>query len=102
MSEIEKKVNDSIAAIRELTKTDCKVFIRLSSRSPKDAIYYLDQFPKLMQEKLEEFENKEDVSSKMHAFYMASTEGTTQTKIFLFTSLIGQTYCFDHFNIIFE
>ena len=84
MSKIEKKVNESIAAIRELTKTDCKVFIRLSSRSPKDAIYYLDQFPKLMQEKLEELENKEDISGKMHAFYMASTEGKTQTKKYFY------------------
>ena len=68
------KVEEGITLIRKKTNSDCKVFIRLSSRSPKDAIYHLAGFQSLYQDKLQEFEDKEDVFSKLHAFYKASTE----------------------------
>jgi len=74
LTSIENKVDDGIKKIREKTKTECQVFVRLSSRSPKDAIYHLEQFPKLYQEKLLEFKDQESVFSKLHAFYKASTE----------------------------
>merc|ERR1712080_103238 len=80
LTSIESKVDEGIARIRDKTQTDCQVFIRLSSRSPKDAIYHLEKFPKLYQEKLSEFEDEEDVFSKLHAFYKASTEVLSVSK----------------------
>jgi len=74
LKSIENKVDEGIEKIREKTNTECQVFVRLSSRSPKDAIYHLEHFPKLYQEKLLEFKDQEDVFSKLHAFYRASTE----------------------------
>ena len=73
LTSVENKIDESIAAIRELTGSECKVFVRFSSRSPKDAIYHLDAFPTLIQEKLQEL-NSTDIYAKLHAFYMASTE----------------------------
>merc|ERR1712165_511938 len=75
LSVVDAKIDKGIALIREKAKKDCKVFVRLSSRSPKDAIYHLESFPNLIQEKLSSFANGgEDLYSKLHAFYMASTE----------------------------
>ena len=72
---VDAKIDKGITLIRERANKDCKVFVRLSSRSPKDAIYHLESFPTLIQEKLSGFENGgEDLYSKLHAFYMASTE----------------------------
>ena len=73
LTSVENKIDESIAAIREVTGSECKVFVRFSSRSPKDAIYHLDAFPTLIQEKLQEL-NSTDIYAKLHAFYMASTE----------------------------
>merc|ERR1711990_431518 len=75
LSVVDAKIDKGIALIREKAKKDCKVFVRLSSRSPKDAIYHLESFPNLIREKLSTFANGgEDLYSKLHAFYMASTE----------------------------
>ena len=75
LSVVDAKIDKGIALIREKAKKDCKVFVRLSSRSPKDAIYHLESFPNLIREKLSSFANGgEDLYSKLHAFYMASTE----------------------------
>jgi hypothetical protein len=41
LNSIANKVEEGIKLIRKKTGNDCKVFIRLSSRSPKDAIYHL-------------------------------------------------------------
>lgn len=41
---------------------------------PKDAIYHLDNFSCLYNEKLENFQDKNDIFSKLYAFYQASTE----------------------------
>ena len=71
---IAEKIDEGIKQIREKTKKECKVFVRLSSRSPKDAIYHLEEFSGLYEQKLQEFDNKEDLLSKLHAFYKASTE----------------------------
>ena len=73
LTSVENKIDESIAAIREVTGSECKVFVRFSSRSPKDAIYLLEAFPTLIQEKLQEL-NSTDIYAKLHAFYMASTE----------------------------
>lgn len=73
MSVIADKVEEGIQKIRIKTDSDCQVFVRLSSRSPKDAIYHLEEFPALYQCKLQEFEDQDDVFSKLHAFYKAST-----------------------------
>ena len=73
LTSVENKIDESIAAIREVTGSECKVFVRFSSRSPKDAIYLLEAFPTLIQEKLQEL-NCTDIYAKLHAFYMASTE----------------------------
>merc|ERR1712037_857961 len=74
LSVVDAKIDEGIRLIREKANK-CKVFVRLSSRSPKDAIYHLESFPSLIQEKLSGFENgREDLYSKLHAFYMASTE----------------------------
>jgi len=75
LSVVDAKIDEGIRLIREKANKECKVFVRLSSRSPKDAIYHLESFPTLIQEKLSGFENgREDLYSKLHAFYMASTE----------------------------
>merc|ERR1712130_771496 len=72
---VDAKIDEGIKLIREKANKNCKVFVRLSSRSPKDAIYHLESFPTLIQEKLSSFESdQEDLYSKLHAFYMASTE----------------------------
>ena len=73
LTSVKNKIDESIAAIREVTGSECKVFVRFSSRSPKDAIYLLEAFPTLIQEKLQEL-NSTDIYAKLHAFYMASTE----------------------------
>ena len=74
LSTISAKINEGIKLIREKTKNQCKIFVRLSSRSPKDAIYHLDKFSCLRDEKLESFQDQNDIFSKLHAFYQASTE----------------------------
>merc|ERR1711976_580375 len=65
LSNIAFKINEGIKIIREKTRNDCKVFVRLSSRSPKDAIYHLDKFPCLYNEKLKNFKDKNDIFSKL-------------------------------------
>ena len=52
LSSIEAKIEDGISEIRKKTGTNCQVFVRLSSRSPKDAIYHLEAFKDLYQKKL--------------------------------------------------
>ena len=74
LSTVDTKIDEGIAKIREKANKNCKVFVRLSSRSPKDAIYHLETFPDLIREKLSGFEDQEDLYSKLHAFYIASTE----------------------------
>ena len=74
LASVEAKVEEGIAGVRAKVGGACRVFVRLSSRSPKDAIYHLDTFTELFKEKLAEFEDSEDVFSKLHAFYKASTE----------------------------
>lgn len=73
MTNIAQKIDEGIDKIRKQTNSDCEVFVRLSSRSPKDAIYHLEEFPGLYKQKLQELENQEDLFSKLHAFYKAST-----------------------------
>eukprot|EP00092_Neocalanus_flemingeri_P092360 GFUD01117232.1.p1 GENE.GFUD01117232.1~~GFUD01117232.1.p1 ORF type:complete len:339 (+),score=100.60 GFUD01117232.1:86-1102(+) len=67
------KIDEGIRQVKIKANSDCKVFVRLSSRSPKDAIYHLEEFSDLYQQKLQEFDDKEDLFSKLHAFYKAST-----------------------------
>ena len=74
LSSIASKVEEGIILIRKKAQNECQVFIRLSSRSPKDAIYHLDKFPTLYNEKMLNFSDKKDIFSKLHAFYEASTE----------------------------
>ena len=76
LSVVSAKIDEGITQIREKAKKDCKVFVRLSSQSPKDAIFHMESFPSLIQEKLASFEKgiREDLCSKLHALYMASTE----------------------------
>eukprot|EP00091_Calanus_sinicus_P020275 TRINITY_DN5446_c0_g1_i3.p1 TRINITY_DN5446_c0_g1~~TRINITY_DN5446_c0_g1_i3.p1 ORF type:complete len:267 (+),score=77.06 TRINITY_DN5446_c0_g1_i3:328-1128(+) len=74
MTRIAQMIDAGIDQIRKQTNSDCEVFVRLSSRSPKDAIYHLEEFPGLCKHKLKELENQEDMFSKLHAFYKASTE----------------------------
>ena len=50
------------------------MFVRLLSRSPKDAIYHLHVFSDLYQDKLSELNLHEDTFTKLRAFYNASTE----------------------------
>ena len=57
LSVVDAKIDKGIALIREKAKKDCKVFVRLSSRSPKDAIYHLESFRNLIREKLSTFAN---------------------------------------------
>merc|ERR1712004_415065 len=68
LSTVDAKIDEGIAKIREKVNKNCKVFVRLSSRSPKDAIYHLESFPDLIREKLSGFEDQEDLYSKLHAF----------------------------------
>jgi len=74
MTSIAQKIDEGIDQIRNQTNSDCEVFVRLSSRSPKDAIYHLEEFPHLYKQKLQELDNQEDLFSRLHAFYKASTE----------------------------
>lgn len=74
LESVESKVDEGIASIRKKTGKDCKAFVRLSSRSPKDAIYHLDAFPPLYREILAGFQDQTDLFSMLHAFYKASTE----------------------------
>ena len=74
LSSIASKVEEGIILIRKKAQNECQVFIRLSSRSPKDAIYHLDKFTTLYNEKMLIFSDKKDIFSKLHAFYEASTE----------------------------
>merc|ERR1711936_984663 len=74
LSVVASKIEEGIKQLRIEANKDCKVFVRLSSRSPKDAIYHLQEFLDLYQRKLLEFDNQEDLFSKLHAFYKSSTE----------------------------
>ena len=61
MTNIAQKIDEGIDKIRKQTNSDCEVFVRLSSRSPRDAIYHLEEFPGLF--------------AKLHAFFKACTGG---------------------------
>ena len=74
LSSIEAKIEDGISEIRRKTGSNCQVFVRLSSRSPKDAIYHLESFKNLYLTKLSEFSDQDDIIAKLFAFYKASTE----------------------------
>ena len=71
---VKAKIEEGITKVRKKTMEDSRVFVRLSSRSPKDAIYHLARFPGLYQDKLELLQDQEDILCKLHAFYQASTE----------------------------
>jgi len=73
MTPIAKKIYEGIFEIRTSTNTECQVFVRLSSRSPKDAIYHLPTFSDEYKKYLQQFKDKDDLFSKLHAWYMAST-----------------------------
>ena len=75
LSGLALKVDKGISLIRQRTGKNCKVFVRFSSQSPKDAIFLLESFPNVIQEKLLSFEtSKEELHCKLHALYMASVE----------------------------
>ena len=44
LSGLALKVDKGISLIRQRTKKNCKVFVRFSSQSPKDAIFLLESF----------------------------------------------------------
>ena len=71
---VKAKIEEGITKVRKKTMEDSRVFVRLSSRSPKDAIYHLTRFPGLYQDKLELLQDQEDILCKLHAFYQASTK----------------------------
>jgi hypothetical protein len=73
MTGIAQKIDKGIEMIRTKTNSECQVFVRLSSRSPKDAIYHLPEFRALYGQYLDQFEDKDDIFSRLHAFYKAST-----------------------------
>ena len=80
---IEDKINEGIRLIRDKTKNpSSKCFLRLSTRSPKDAIFHMNNFPDLYASKLKQVTECDSVPShgkvqiydKLMAFYLASTE----------------------------
>jgi hypothetical protein len=80
---IEDKINEGIRLIQEKTKNpSSKCFLRLSTRSPKDAIFHMNNFPDLYASKLKQVTESDSVPShgktqiydKLMAFYLASTE----------------------------
>ena len=84
LNSIEGKIDDGIRLIREKTKNpSSQCFLRLSTRSAKDAIFHMNEFPKLYASKLKqvtdtdfllEIGDKVPIYSKLIAFYLASTE----------------------------
>ena len=81
LSSIEKKIEEGIKAIRQKIKNpSANCFLRLSTRSPKDANIHMKDFPTVYHSKLEEvceLHQAGEVPSiyeKMMAFYLASTE----------------------------
>jgi len=83
LTSIEDKINDGISVIREKTKNpSAKCFLRLSTRSPKDAIFHMDNFNDIYSSKLKQqnetnslpSHGKEQIYEKLIAFYLASTE----------------------------
>ena len=83
LKSIENKIDDGIKSIREKIKLPgAKCFLRLSTRSPKDAIFHLKSFPDLYSKKLNEVKESNSLSSvesvqtyeKLIGFYLASTE----------------------------
>ena len=45
LTSVETKVDEGILTIRRKANKECQVFVRLSSRSPKDAIFHMEGFP---------------------------------------------------------
>ena len=45
LTSVEAKVEEGISTIRRKANKECQVFVRLSSRSPKDAIFHMEGFP---------------------------------------------------------
>ena len=83
LKSIEDKINEGIGSIRErITNSSAKCFLRLSTRSPKDAIFHLKTFPDLYSKKLIQAKENDTLASvasvqtyqKLIAFYLASTE----------------------------
>ena len=73
MSQLVQKIDQGIVEIRTRADSECQVFVRLSSRSPKDAIFHLPAFSDAYAQYLQQFENKDNLFSKLHAWYKAST-----------------------------
>ena len=80
---IEDKINKGIRLIQEKTKNpSSQCFLRLSTRSPKDAIFHMNNFPDLYASKLKQVNENDAIPSdgkvkiydKLIAFYLASTE----------------------------
>ena len=83
LSSIEKKINDGIQEIRQKIKNPlASCFLRLSTRSPKDAIFHMKDFSEVYATKLKEVNDEfpeddggeESIYAKLMAFYLASTE----------------------------
>ena len=83
LKSVEDKINKGINSIQErINNPQAKCFLRLSTRSPKDAIFYLKTFPELYSEKLNQVKESGSLPSsdsvptyeKLIAFYLASTE----------------------------
>jgi len=83
LSSIEKKINEGIQEIRQKIKnSSASCFLRLSTRSPKDAIFHMKDFSEIYDTKLKEVKDefpknndgKDSIYAKLISFYLASTE----------------------------
>ena len=84
ISSIEVKINEGIKLIQDKTKNQSsQCFLRLSTRSPKDAIFHMTGFPDLYASKLKHLVESTTLPIddkvprlyyKLIAFYQASTE----------------------------
>lgn len=83
INSIANKIDEGIKSIQERTKNpSVQCFLRLSTRSPKDAIFHMSHFLELYDSKLKELKHsdmlsvvdKNNLYSKLIAYYQASTE----------------------------
>jgi len=79
LTSVEAKVEEGISTIKRKANKECQVFVRLSSRSPKDAIFHMEGFPELYQDQLAKIGDEGNLFSKLHAFYKASTDALRVT-----------------------
>ena len=64
LKSIEDKINEGIDSIRErIANPSAKCFLRLSTRSPKDAIFHLKTFPDLYSKKLIQAKDNDTLAS---------------------------------------